>query len=125
MKIYTEREVDLSNQIASFLRARPLISIAQLERTCEIPQGALSKAVKNQEVKISPRHLFSIIRHMADYGIEIDGYKIEADSQSRVIFLSKDVGEAEIKEVDEGTRTYFIYNQPQYRSVAGDLIDLL
>jgi transcriptional regulator with XRE-family HTH domain len=125
MKIITPREKDLSNQVVAFLRDHPLISVHQLEKKLGVSQNSISRTVRNEQYTISPKHIFGIIRELAGYGLTIDGCRIEASAESHTIFMEKDVGECEIEEVNEGAKTYFIYKQPQYRSVAGDLLDLL
>ncbi len=125
MKILTDREKDLSGQIVTFLKERPLVSILGLEKLAGVSPRAITKAIKADNVHISPRHIFNIIRLLASYGLTIDGYRLEVDDESPAIFLKKDVGEAEMEEINEGTRSYFVYKQVQSRSIVGDLVDLL
>lgn len=73
MRILTDRERDLNEQIASFLRERPFISVSQLEISLGISKGAISRAVSNK-YHIPPKHLHKIIYALAIYGIKIDGY---------------------------------------------------
>jgi len=57
-------------QIAEWLQQHTLINISKLERLCDIPQSALSKAVNGDESKLSEKHLPVIVAQLRNYGFK-------------------------------------------------------
>lgn len=123
MKKYTQRELDISNQVLSFLLTHRLISVSGLNDQLGLPSTTLQKALENN--RIPAKHLFSVIRDLAKYGLIIDGYRIDSDPDSDILTFIKDVGAPKSKEVKTKSGSYFDYFQKQERFIASSLLDIL
>ena len=73
MKKFTERETEISNQIAKFLKTHEAVSMNFVEKQLKIPQGHLSRSLKKDKI-ISPNHHLKIIAFLRNYGLKIDNH---------------------------------------------------
>ena len=103
-----------TNVITEFLKSHPLISLNALEKTLDIPQSTLHKAVNSARL-IPSKHIFPLLCELAGYGLEIDGFRLSVD-ESNNIFARKDV------ETVDSTDDYYL--SKQYRWFAGSYLDL-
>lgn len=123
MKIYTEREREISCQVIEFLKSHPLLSIRTLEEKLKIPSTTIAKALSGRE--IPPKYLFAVIRELGGYGMKIDGHRIEPFEDGHFVVLTKDIGPPKTKEVKTKSGSYFEYRQKQSRYIAGDILDII
>lgn len=56
--------------VVEWLQAHELISIAKLERRCDIPQGSLSNALAGKMERLSDKHLPKLVVVLRDYGFK-------------------------------------------------------
>jgi hypothetical protein len=108
-----------STIICDFLKSHPLISVNGLEETLNIPQSTVWKAVKNAR-EIPTKHIFTIICHLAGYGLQIDGFGLTYDQNDGILFARK-AFEVKTKKDGEG----FFYIVKEHRFIAGSFFDLL
>ena len=125
MKKFTEREVEISNQIAAFLKTHEAVSMNFIEKQLKIPQGHLSRCVKNDKT-ISPNHFWRLITFLANYGLKIDGFALVFEDN--VLIMTKKVATFKGKTyeiVGQDGVTHYQYACREYRDIADSIFDLL
>ena len=58
----------MKQKIVAWIKARPLLKISELERQCNIPQGALNKAINGNYTYLSDKHLPALAGALKPYG---------------------------------------------------------
>lgn len=116
---------EYSNLIADFLISHPLISAQGLEKTLGLPNSAIRHALfsrhSGKKQKFIPtKHIWPIVCHLADYGLEINGYQLKYDPADGLLSGRKTVKTEHIVEQGKG----FIYIIQEYRIIAASYPDL-
>ena len=109
-----------SDIIVEFLKSHPLISSKALEEALSIPQSTIGQALSGARL-IPEKHIYYIICHLANYGLQIDGYTLTYDPSDNVLTGRKWV--ENMKTVKDGGG--FAYVVKEYRMLAADYTDLL
>jgi hypothetical protein len=56
------------DKIIKWLKSKPLICIAKLERECRIPQASISNALAGRMERLSDKHSDKLTKTLKDYG---------------------------------------------------------
>jgi hypothetical protein len=86
-----EEMISNSDDICSFLRKHPLISVAGLEKAGEVPAKTITKAMAEQR-NIPDIHHFRLREILREYGyenessIDIDRFRLEYFDEDTILF---------------------------------------
>lgn len=101
--------------ICEFLNERDLISVNALEKKLALPQSTFGQALSGKRL-IPEKHIWNIICELANYGLKIDGYSLEYDSDGGSLFFRKTVS------VKTRKKDYLV---TELRWIAGSYFDLM
>jgi chromosome partitioning protein len=61
----------MHEKIIEFLKARPALSLNQLEKQAELPQSLLSKAIKGKR-RLNQKHIEKLVPVLEEYGFKAE-----------------------------------------------------
>lgn len=108
--------MSISDEIISFLKSHPLISVAGLEKQLDIPDSTIRQATTGAR-EIPHKHLFPVVSLLAGYGLKYDGYDLSYDPNDGVLSGRRFVENMETIEVNDQDGTNFEYIVKEYRSL--------
>lgn len=115
---YNNMQKKYSEIITAFLKSHPLISVKGLEEALNIPQSTIGQMKTGR--LIPEKHIFGLICHLANYGMEIDGYTLSYDPADGVLTGRKWAENIETIE-ENGAFTYIV---KECRMLADSYFDL-
>ena len=113
-------------QIASFLRDRPAISVSAIEREAEIPRNSIQNYMNGTRETWAARQTWTIIIVLCKYGFEANGWKFTYNEQIDAFFIERRLDKRpKVIERKENGRSWFEYHVPVTRHMIETELDLI
>ena len=108
-----------SDAICDYLKSHPFVSVYAVEIELKLPVSTIAQALNGSRL-IPEKHIYNILFLLADYGIQIDEYKLSSEKKDKSISAHRWVKNE--KTIKEGKG--FAYIVREYRWIAYEYSDL-
>lgn len=111
------------NVLQLFFKEHPAISIRQIEAEVECPPNTLRNYLYDYR-GFPVKHTIGLVSVLIKYGFQPGGWKLEHDELTSSFTASRPIPDKdqEVRETEDGGFEYYI---PHYRTLIGDVHDLI